>query len=199
MKKKRNAAISKLKINEKKRIIRHEVGHWIVAKVLNFNPSIIKLSSRDGGGTDLCLIRSINTTEEVVMYLEERIQVLYAGCLSEKSYGDEPLTVKQQKAAANTWNSTSKDDATKAQQILPIIRNIKFPSTSDQETANKELRDLGEELWKSTVKIIDSKRQEINYLAIKIFNVWKSDDQVIPEKQLNAWYENVDSNSGDIE
>jgi hypothetical protein len=62
--------------------IRHECGHLIIARSLGFSTGGIKLSPTEAGAS-IDLLLSLKSLDEVLEFIERRVQVLYAGSLAE--------------------------------------------------------------------------------------------------------------------
>ena len=62
--------------------IRHECGHLVVARSLGFPTGGIHLSAAEAGAS-IDLLLSLKTMDEVLEFIERRVQVLYAGSLAD--------------------------------------------------------------------------------------------------------------------
>ncbi len=103
----------------------HEAGHYVVAKLLGFKTGSLKIEIKNNspkGGSALELVRGLSNVKDIVSYLENRVQVLFAGALAESlSNGkiDEDL-------ANIILENSSQFDFAKARELIHLIRNIKY-------------------------------------------------------------------------
>jgi len=78
------------------KVLRHELGHWLIARQLGFDVGdieieIIKIDEKKGGANQythsgsskVFLEPTIKTFSDLHNYLDQRIQVLYAGVLAQ--------------------------------------------------------------------------------------------------------------------
>jgi hypothetical protein len=185
-----------LNINELKRLAMpvalHEAGHYIVGRVHGFEVGELKAKvlypdSFIGSTQIIILAQKLTTLEAIVSYLEKRIQVLYAGVLSQSL---ERMNVNEDKAneyhvnedkaneyhvnedKANDYLKTNgKDDHCKVRELLRILLNIKCSSTENDKN-QKQLSEIERDLWKRTIKCVETEETHIRglgeYFADKI-------------------------------
>src|SRR5271156_3522275 len=86
--------------------IRHECGHLVVARSLGFPTGGIHLSAAEAGAS-IDLLLSLKTMDEVLEFIERRVQVLYAGSLAEslvrKKVQDDVVNKLLMSTAANDF------------------------------------------------------------------------------------------------
>jgi len=68
---------------EWKRAARHEAGPWIVGRLMGFDVGFIK-RDKSQAGAELGLNRSTPDFAAVKAWCEQRVMVLFAGCLAEQ-------------------------------------------------------------------------------------------------------------------
>ena len=71
-----------MNIQDKPRIVRHELGHWLMATYLGFNAPYIDFAK---GHACIEISRHLPTREDIAQYIRDRVQVLMAGHIAEKS------------------------------------------------------------------------------------------------------------------
>jgi len=81
------------------RVAQHEMGHYVIARALGFctgDVSLEIIGPIDGhrGGATIILPEAIRSIEDLCVYLERRIIVLYAGALAETLPGSASPTKK---------------------------------------------------------------------------------------------------------
>lgn len=107
-------------------LCRHEIGHALAARELNFGIGEIRVSLLAANGDHVATTRVVldgttTTLDEVVDYLERRVVVLMAGSMAEQ-HSHEQLMNK----FLQTWQSDSaSSDRQKVLEILQILCNIK--------------------------------------------------------------------------
>jgi ATP-dependent Zn protease len=61
----------------------HESGHYVVGEVLGFAMRSLRFERDGNAGSEGGFMRTLKSINEVKELIEQRIQVLYAGCLAE--------------------------------------------------------------------------------------------------------------------
>jgi hypothetical protein len=139
------------------RIGRHEAGHYVAARVLGFNAGAITLELRPAkqhqGGAAITLAVPVKSVDDVVSYLERRIQVLYAGALAETMEVDQV----DEKKACEVLEAEASQDAAKVREYVLLLRNIRFPDTP-AGMAKPELDEISQKLWLKTIELVKSER-----------------------------------------
>ena len=171
-----------------KQVALHEAGHYIVGRVLGFEVGEIKIrimfANGFAGGTEITLLQKLNTIKEIIRYLEKRIQVLYAGVLSQSL---EVNVVNEDKANEYIQTTDGKDDFCKVRELLRILLNIKYsPSETDKEI-EKQLAEINDDLWKRTIKHVEREQAHIKglsgYLADKIKKF--DEEEIVTVEEIN--------------
>jgi len=151
-------------------IVQHEVGHYIVAKILGFEVNDISivffdLQGAHQGGSGLMLIEKITSVEATIQYLENRIIVLYAGALAQ--------TLQNSKANIEEANELllrggSQNDYAKIRELTRLLRNLKYPKTKCNDIAQNELDNISDSLFLKALKIIEKEANLIVGVSGKI-------------------------------
>ncbi|MCR4313473.1 MAG: hypothetical protein NUV58_04450 [Candidatus Roizmanbacteria bacterium] len=151
------------------RIGQHEVGHYIVARILGFQAGDISLTITDlvGGhiaGSEIELAMGLTTVESIIDYLENRVIVLYAGALAES------LTKGRvdNKAAESIRLDGGKDDDAKARELIRLLRNIKFSDAQTEDEIQKGLYCICDKLWDQAANIVKKDHEIIEGLGSRL-------------------------------
>lgn len=152
-----------------KRIGQHEVGHYIVARILGFQVGDISLTITDlvGGhiaGSEIELAMGLTTVESIIDYLENRVIVLYAGALAES------LTKGRidNEAAESIRLDGGKNDNDKARELIRLIRNIRFSDAQTEDEIKKGLDYIHNELWNKATNIVANDHKIIEGLGSRL-------------------------------
>ncbi|CUW85620.1 MULTISPECIES: hypothetical protein [Rhizobium/Agrobacterium group] len=150
------------------RVVRHEVGHWIVGQYHGFKSGPIEITMLRGDGhrgsaqieTD-CDLRSVELLDS---YLRRRISTLFAGALAE-SLGEDGK-VNNQYAARELEIGGAQNDHKGIRELLRVLRGMTFGAPpSDETKANKQLQTLSDDIWKDTAEIIETNHELIGELT----------------------------------
>lgn len=119
-------------------LIRHELGHWIVAKEYGFNPKYIEINAY-GGYLYSSPKPNITNFDELKVYLFKRITCLYGGLVSELlefNYESKEFSIDMNKFEEKI-ETTAKDDFSKIQELILIYRGfIRVKESDIQEEIN---------------------------------------------------------------
>lgn len=135
----------------------HEAGHYIVSRELKFKTDgiTVTIHHRKGHiGESFFepwkpLIKNL---EGLRLYLEHRIQILYAGVIAESM---DVNGVYDSENAHKEWEEGGgRIDFVKATELIHTLRNIKHPDTIDESTAQEELTSIDNELINASGSII---------------------------------------------
>lgn len=157
----------------RKRLARHELGHYVAARELGFQTGQIKIWVKadysvrppeykvDGGAT-IYLIQGIADLKEMECYLARRIIVLLAGSCAESLKDDLVVDREQSHKCPG-----AKSDLDKASELINTLRNIRHATTQpdDLQTADRELRELHEKLWEKATQHVEQNATRILSLA----------------------------------
>lgn len=154
----------------KKELIRHELGHWIVARELGFKIGDIKLNIFNNGHNGSSKIFPepfIDTIDELEKYLINRICVLYAGVISQLIFLDEKLRTAEK--SAYLLNTYAADDHGKIMELIFILRAVRYEKHKISEKYEIiQKQDIVNEIWNKCYKIIEEKKKDIEHLTRKI-------------------------------
>lgn len=160
-------------------IARHEFGHYVVARALGFQTGEISLTLNfpDGhrGEASVTLSRPVSPAE-ISDYLEKRVQILYAGALAEALVKQ---TVDQDLALTLIADRGAQQDHAKARELIQLLRNCRFPTTTDYEQAEAELAAIDLELWNKAAELVEFHAEDIHGLAGRLISEIKAYDQKV--------------------
>lgn len=145
-------------------IANHEMGHYVVARVLGFETGDVSLTVtmdlRHQAGASITLARSITTIEAMKEHLEARMMVLFAGAMAQSLTSKRSLGkhVDRPKATAILKGELgAEQDYAKIRELRHLLRNIAYPET-DPASADRvaaELKEITDRLWVRTQKIVE--------------------------------------------
>jgi hypothetical protein len=145
-------------------VARHECGHYVVARVLNFivsGPQLVLHLGGHRGESEIQLHMSASTVDEIVKYAEGRAQALAAGVLAE-SLDHGRLNIPK---AINLFKDTgATQDYAKYREMIYLIRNIKYgPET--ENNVKSQLQELDSKMWNDAAKLVELDHAIIEELA----------------------------------
>jgi hypothetical protein len=111
------------------RTAQHEAGHYVASRVLGFGVGKLSLRFTDyqgghSGGSEITLARPLRTLEDTTNYLEDRVIVLYAGAVAEALQDDD---IDGAIVSSSLQTGGGARDFKKIEELVNLIRNIKFP------------------------------------------------------------------------
>jgi hypothetical protein len=140
--------------------VRHECGHLVVARSLGFPTGGIHLSAAEAGAS-IDLLLSLKTIDEVLEFIERRVQVLYAGSLAESL-----VRKKIQNDAANRLlMSTAANDFAKVRELVRMWVGLRHPEVTESKFQEK-LTQVNERLYHKAVKLVEDNAGLIVDLAV---------------------------------
>lgn len=161
------------------RVAQHEMGHYVVARALGFRTgdvSIKIIGPIDGhhGTAAVTLPEETRSIEDLRVYLERRVIVLYAGGAAETLPGRGAPTKKVDveetiKVIRNPGQGAEQDHA-KARELIHILRNICRPDSDvgDNAIIQAELDELDAKLFSRAVELVEAHADTIVGLAANL-------------------------------
>jgi len=173
-----------------RRVAQHEAGHYIISRALGFAVGEISLTMTDlhGGheaGSTIVLAKPIRTLEETIQYLEHRIQILFAGALSEALENGEIDSARAQESLKAGGGARDFD---KIRELMNLLRNLKAPDAHGEGEPQASLSAIDNDLYNRAAEAVIREKDLINGLAARITSEVKSLRQrvVIPKQELMA-------------
>jgi len=173
-------------------VIRHEVGHWVLAKYLGFKTGDIEIEILENnkfhghnGAAKIFPEPDINNLDTLYKYIDNRICILFAGVISqilEKNNSNE-------RTAAILLETDGADDYKKIQELLFIARGVRF-SGSIQESSELDHRNLiQKECWEKSDFLVKENKDLILFISKKIAQeiVLSNKCYLFKEERLNSW------------
>jgi|ERR1035437_320887 hypothetical protein len=167
----------------------HEAGHYIVARLLGFKTTDIKIiiKNHEGVHDASCVIRldsPIENIKDVVDYCKKRIIILYAGAYSQ-ALENNTIDYREFNQALKC-NALS--DHEKLWESLHIIRNIEFPKETLDPEINLGYANIKSELLRKSQQLVLENKDLILEIGDKLINGLINYDVqfVLSEEQLNS-------------
>lgn len=155
-------------------IAHHEMGHYVVARVLGFETGGVTLTVtrdlRHQGGASITLVRPISSIEAMKEHLEARMMVLLAGAMAQ-TLPSKPSAAKRvdkpKATAILKGEQGAEQDYAKIRELQHLLRNIVYPGTdpASSERITAELKAMTDRVWLRTQKIIEDQAETIAELA----------------------------------
>ncbi|MFH4887344.1 hypothetical protein WL047_23175 [Vibrio alginolyticus] len=148
-------------------LCKHELGHYYMAKSSGFgvNQLDVNFTSRDKfhGKAHITIYMTDNASVE--MLLSSRIKVLMAGVLAESLDENNKIdnTLALEKLGVN-----ARSDKEKYEELLNLLRCIRFPDAMTDELILKHNNDLCSELWNEVATYIESIAEKITSVANRV-------------------------------
>ena len=140
----------------------HEVGHYVIARALGFKTGSLKLKMLDLngghiGGSIIEPVRALSGVDDILKFLEARVQVLYAGALAQSLSNGK---ADDEVAVSILENGGGQMDFGKARELIHLIRNIKFPNAVNDGEIQLDLDEINNDLW-DRAKVLVEKDHEV--------------------------------------
>jgi hypothetical protein len=144
----------------------HECGHLLAARCLGFPTGGIHLSATEAGAS-IDLLLSLKTIDQVLEFLERRVQVLYAGSLAESL-----VRKKVQDDVANKLlMSTAANDFAKVRELVRMSVGLKYPEVRES-TFQEKLTQVNERLYSKAAKLVEDNAGLIDDLTAFVMGEW---------------------------
>ena len=152
------------------------MGHYVIARALGFQTgdvTIKLLGPLDGhhGTATITLSEAIKSLEDVRLYLERRVIVLYAGALAETlPYSASPtkrVDVDRACEILENPGQGAEQDHAKVRELVHALRNISHLDTdlSNEDVLQGELDELNGKLLNRAVELVEKLAETITGLA----------------------------------
>jgi len=151
----------------KRIVIRHEVGHWAVAKLLGYEVGKIEIRidhSPQGFGhhasAHIKLHPSFKSIRDIESFLINRVAILWAGIIYQSTVDERSVDEVRDTDGAN--------DHQKLKELCFVIRGIRFPEQNSQEFEHEQLKSINDECWNKAKQLIETNSDAIKRLANQI-------------------------------
>ena len=152
-------------------VIRHEVGHWVLAKCLGFRTGDIAIeilrhgnSYGHNGAATIFPEPDISNLNALYEYIGNRICVLFAGVISQTL---EKFNINDT-TAANLLEIDGTDDHNKIRELLFIARGIKFSGSIHESSELEQVDLIVKECWEKSDHLVKEHRTSILFISEKI-------------------------------
>lgn len=155
----------------KANLVRHELGHWFVARSLGFEVGEIAVEVKRGvrmafghrAHSHIDLHPSLRTLEEASGFLAKRISVLWAGVAFQSTLDTRGPDVIRDTDAA--------DDHAKLRELAFVLRGIRFPNDNVRDNELDQLQAICDESWMTAKNIIETNIGILERLAARMGKV----------------------------
>ena len=113
----------------------HECGHYVVARVLGFQPSRLSIvmlwPNGHRGESEISLHKELQTKQEILDFLDKRAQILCAGVMAEATKAgvlDNARAIRLMESGGG-----ADQDFAKYREIIYLMRNIKYGASVDEK------------------------------------------------------------------
>lgn len=173
-----------------RRIGQHEVGHFIVARVLGFKTGSITLTITDllGGhraGSEIIPSCALSGDQEIIDYLERRVTVLYSGAHAESLFEGQ---LNNEHALQCVQSGGGVRDYDKVRELIQLIRNLKYPSATTEYEIQSSLSSIENELWNRAAAIVETEHLLIEGLGDRLASEMKyvGETFTLSEEELDS-------------
>jgi hypothetical protein len=176
------------------RVIRHELGHWIVARMLGFDVGGISIEILAGshgslghqGSAKLFPLPAFSTLEDVLRYTEDRIAILFAGVAAQAMF-ETGIDAAGIDALMATDGSV---DRSNIQELLHIARAIAHPGSRTRDNEPEQINAIGERCWRRACEMLETHRTRISAMAthLRKETVARNVEYTFTAEQLDAWW-----------
>lgn len=132
-------------------VIRHEIGHWLMAEHLNFNRGGITIKIIDthstrahSGSATIYPMHSLTSHESIIKYLEDRISILFSGVIAQLLFEVD----QSSKRSEELLDEYGADDNGKIEELTHIVRGITRAGTMSVENELDHKKEIREKCWK---------------------------------------------------
>lgn len=176
-----------------RRVARHEAGHYVVGRTHGFEvgdctATILDMNGGHRGGSEITLGRPLESLEQVGIYLQHRVQVLYAGALAESL--SQLGKVDNDVALNYIHKGGAQDDHSKARELIHLIRNLRYPQDGSREEMQAHLDEIDSAAWNAAAACVQAEHTVIQgvagFLADALMRVNLRVEARVTAAQINA-------------
>ena len=156
-------------------VIKHELGHWLVARHVGFNVDRIEvrvmLQTEKGGAKQYTQAGSskvypapvITDTADLKAYLEKRYQVLYAG-IAAQIHGEELTPVE----TGQRMERYAASDLKVIYELAPLLRGMIYGEEVSHDETQAQYQEMLSPIWERTQILIEDLYPQIVWMAKKL-------------------------------
>ena len=174
----------------KEHVIRHEVGHWVVAKLLGFQVGEIKIHIKQNhlgiyheAHSHIDLHPVLKSLNDVEQFLLSRVSILWAGVMFQ--------TESDKRKIEDILATDGVSDNNKLRELCYIIRGIRFPDDTSQENELEQIQSIYDECWGNAALIHNENEDAINALVGEINNkvINSNHPYIFTPETLESWFQ----------
>jgi hypothetical protein len=169
-------------------IIRHECGHLVVAHVVGFSTDGIELRP-DRAGAYIDLQLAFTSVDDVCSYIENRVQVLFAGAIAQSIQGN-VIRPEVAHTLLDNPREGSGHDFAKIKELIRVFVGLKFPDANREQYANA-LTATDHRLSEASAHIVSDKIKIIDALALHFLDemekLGKRDSYHFPQAKIDEF------------
>jgi hypothetical protein len=145
-------------------VAKHEASHYVASRFLGFKTGYCSIKvffdgSHDGSSEIIFLTPS---SEEMVDFIERRVQVLFAGSLGQTLNAG---NVDTKFAIKWLTEQGGKFDYDKANGLIQKLCSIRYSGEADHEKIKHQFNEIFNDLWNRTTKLVVAEHQAIEALG----------------------------------
>lgn len=152
-------------------VIRHEIGHWLMAEHLNFNRGgiTIKITNNyhiytHNGSATIYPMHNLTSHELIIKYLEDRISILFSGIIAQLLFE----TDQSSKRSQELLDEYGADDSGKIEELTHIVRGITRAGTMSVENELDHKREIREKCWKTAATYIEKSKDILDKMSLRV-------------------------------
>jgi hypothetical protein len=154
------------------KVLRHELGHWLVARHLGFKTGNIEITvhQNDGPRGSKVYVQEgtsmvfpdpvIKNTDELKTYLEQRFQILYAGTYAQVH--GQNLTEEE---IDQVMEVDAGSDLRVIRELAPILRGMQFGAEQGAEEFERQFQEITGPIKQKTQMLIAQLFPMIDWIA----------------------------------
>ena len=162
-------------VSARLRVIKHELGHWLVARYVGFRVGIIEVEvilhfDKGGikhyghrGSSKVYPAPVIAEIADLQAYLEKRIQVLYAG-FAAQIHGEVLTPVE----TGQLMERDAIGDINVIRELAPLLRGILYGEETSVDVTQEQCEEMLDPIWDKTQSLIEDLHPQIVWMAEKL-------------------------------
>jgi hypothetical protein len=157
-------------------LLRHELGHWLVARHHKFAVGRIKVKvlmdrvgayHPDGSSKifpELTLTTDWNLKEEMIAYLESRMQVLYAGTAAQVIH----LEGLSPEETTEILQTDGGSDLRTIQELMPMLLGLTRGDAPLGQSEEQRSEAIIIRIWEETQHVVQSLKEKLFWMASEL-------------------------------
>lgn len=117
---------------------------------------------------------ALYSVDDIIKYLEDRVQVLYAGSLAQSlsnSKVDDAIAVKL------IHEGGGQNDFAKVRELIRLIINIRYPTATDEVEIQRGQTEISDDLWGRAIALVEKDHKLICGLGNRLASELKVTEQ----------------------